>query len=138
MTDTSRRSGACLCGDVQYSTPSEPLAVAICHCRDCQRQSGSAFSLIAAFPRDQVQIDGDCAEYQTIGASGNDVARRFCGRCGSPLFSETKSSRESGLVFIKAGTLDKVDDLIPTAHFWTASKQPWVEISDHVYTVDRE
>ena len=138
MSLSEKRNGGCLCGAVRYSVPREPAIVAVCHCRDCQKQTSSAFSLIAAVPRSELAIEGECASFETIGASGFPVTRSFCGNCGSPLFSETKSGNEAGLAFVKAGTLDETDDLAPTAHVWTASKQAWVQIPDGVYAVERE
>ncbi|WP_374543373.1 GFA family protein [Sphingorhabdus sp.] len=138
MSDIKMRGGGCLCGAVRYSVPSQPIVVAVCHCRDCQKQTGSAFSLVAAFPRSVVSIEGDCASLETTAASGSPVTRSFCCKCGSPLFSETKSGNEAGLVFVKAGTLDETLDLAPTAHVWTASKQAWVQIPDGIYSADRE
>ena len=76
-----------------------------CHCRACQKQSGSAFSLIGVFPADQVAIEGDCSSVLTDGSSGHPVTRYFCDRCGSPIYSETQSGRDEGLLFIKAGIL---------------------------------
>lgn len=138
MSDIKKREGGCLCGAVRYSARSQPVVVAICHCRDCQKQTSSAFSIVAAFPLSEFSIQGGYASFETTGASGSPVSRSFCGKCGSPLFSETKSGTEAGLVFVKAGTLDETVDLTPTAHVWAASKQAWVHIPDGVYSVDRE
>lgn len=138
MNDSGKRHGGCLCGAVRYTAAALPLAVAVCHCRDCQKQTGSSFSLIAAFARDQVALHGQCASVSTAGASGNNVTRYFCGDCGSPIYSETAAGRAAGMTFIKAGTLDEVDDLTPAAHFWTSCKQPWVDLPAGVHSVERE
>ena len=138
MTDVEKRNGGCLCGAVRYSVPHNPVVVAVCHCRDCQKQTSSAFSLVAAFPQSELEIQGECASFETTGASGAPVKRSFCGKCGSPLFSETKSGSETGLTFIKAGTLDETDDLVPTAHVWTSSKLPWVQVPEGVFLMERE
>ena len=85
MTDAPTRSGGCLCGAVRYDVSAPALSVVACHCRDCQRQAGSAFSIIAVFPRDAVHFSGTPALYRGHGDSGGAVERNFCGACGSPL-----------------------------------------------------
>lgn len=138
MTEPESRGGGCLCGAIRYTVPSEPAGVVVCHCADCQRQAGTAFSLIAIYPQPAVSIEGHCAVFETIGASGNPVARHFCGACGSPIFSETQTGRDAGLAFIKAGTLDDVSDLAPSAHFWVSSKQPWLTLPEGTIAIEKE
>jgi hypothetical protein len=48
------RQGGCLCGALRYEISGEPLAVAVCHCPDCQVQSGSAFSMSMLVPRERL------------------------------------------------------------------------------------
>ncbi|CAN5299642.1 GFA family protein [soil metagenome] len=120
--------GGCLCGQVRYSVPEPPHAVAVCHCRDCQKQSGSAFSLIAMYPRDGVAISGTLSHIGVTSEGGNPVDRYFCGQCGSPIYSEVKSLRDAGLILIKAGTLDDPLRIAPGAHYWVSSKQDWVAL----------
>lgn len=138
MSDENTRAGGCLCGEIRFKVPAQPLGVVACHCRDCQKQAGTAFSIIAIFPKPLVAIEGECAVFETSGASGNPVSRYFCGTCGSPIYSETKSGQDAGLAFNKAGTLDEVNDLSPSAHFWVSSKQSWLALPDGVAAVERE
>jgi hypothetical protein len=120
------RTGGCLCGAVRYVTSWPPMMVATCHCKHCQRQAGSAFSVIAVVPKGGLTIEGTLTRFEDGSASGNPVYRKFCGTCGSPVFTETPGADEQGIIFIKAGTLDDVTDLVPTTHFWTSSAQGWV------------
>lgn len=138
MTQSETRSGGCLCGKIRYSVPSEPAGVVVCHCEDCQKQTASAFSLIAIYQQADVAVQGECSVFETTGASGSPVQRNFCGNCGSPIYSETQSGREAGLAFLKAGTLDDVSDLAPTAHFWVSSKQPWVQLPEGAVAIPKE
>ncbi|MGK2911160.1 MAG: GFA family protein [Sphingobium sp.] len=138
MNQSEVRSGGCLCGKIRYTVPSQPAGVIVCHCGDCQKQAGSAFSLIAVYPQPTVAIKGECAVFEIMGASGKPVARHFCGSCGSPIYSETQGGREAGLAFIKAGTLDDVSDLAPSAHFWVRSKQPWVQLPEGAVAIDKQ
>ncbi len=57
------RTGGCLCGNVRYSVPATPLATVICHCLHCQRQAGSAFSVVAVFPRSELKLQGALSRF---------------------------------------------------------------------------
>jgi hypothetical protein len=123
-------AGQCLCGAVAYRCDGRPLATANCHCRDCQRQTGSAFSILVAVRAAGLHVTGDALrEYETTGEdSGLRVRRRFCGRCGSPIVSLPDAT--PGLAYIKAGTLDDPSWLRPTVDVWCDSRQPWVSLDD--------
>lgn len=136
--NTASTSGGCLCGQVRYSASAAPLAMVCCHCRDCQKQSGSAFSLIAVFARDALSFSGDIACFEGRGDSGLPVMRHFCGRCGSPIYSDNGQMQARGVLAIKAGTLDEVDDLRPQRHLWVASKQDWLDLPSDIPSMDRE
>lgn len=107
----------------------------VCHCENCQRQTGTALSVVVAVPRGSLTISGEdrVKTYVDRGTSGKSVRRRFCGDCGSPLFTEPELMPE--VDFIKAGTLHDRSWLEPTVHFWCDRKQPWICIEDGVETV---
>ena len=142
MTDTisaaARRTGGCLCGQVRYSAPAEPLKTAVCHCRDCQKQAGSALSILAVFPRGEVRFEGRISCFHGQGSSGKAVLRHFCVDCGSPIYSDSDAMAERGIIAIKAGTLDEVTDLQPTVHYWASSRQAWLPLPDGGVIKSRE
>jgi len=117
-------TGGCQCGRVRYSIAAEAITLSICHCRDCQRQSGSAFgmSLIIADSSFQL-LSGSLKTFGTQTESGRSKTCAFCPDCGVRIYNAT-SSRKS----IKAGTLDDVSKLQPKAHFWTSRKQSWIAL----------
>ena len=123
---STTRSGGCLCGAVRYEAQWPPLMVATCSCKNCQKQAGAALSIIAVLPREGLSVSGDLTTFHDHGESGNDVFRKFCGRCGSPVITDTPAAVEQGVIFIKAGTLDEASDLAPSVHYWTCSAQDWV------------
>jgi hypothetical protein len=125
-------SGSCLCGSVRYACDAEPLTTAVCHCTHCQRQTGTAFSIIVGVPAGSLRFEGEdhLGTYLDRGLSGKEVRRRFCRSCGSPVVSEVEVM--PAVHFLKAGTLDDRSWLKPTSHFWCDSAQPWVEISGDV------
>jgi len=118
-------TGHCLCGNVSYRLESEPFAQALCHCRDCQRQTGSAFSIVIGVPRDTFSVEGDTlASIETTGeVHGTPTRRHFCSNCGSPIFSVVDAQPE--VVYVKAGTLDDASWLEPNAEVFTRSALPW-------------
>lgn len=118
-------TGGCLCGRVRYELHGPALATAICHCRNCQKQSGAAFSVNLVAREDQVSISGTLASYEDKGESGFPVYRRFCARCGSPILSALGSS--PGILAVKAGTLDDPGFVSPSLQVWCDSRQPWLE-----------
>jgi hypothetical protein len=133
------RTGHCLCGAVSYVIEGEPMAVAVCHCEHCQRQSGSAFSVNLMVDASQLTVTGTLSVYEETGESGGDVVyvrRCFCGGCGSSIVSELL---EAGtVVAVKAGTLDDKSDIRPIAEVWCVDRQPWVELPGMAVSLERE
>jgi hypothetical protein len=128
-----RIEGGCLCGSVRYSSKAEPVMTAVCHCKHCQRQSGSAFAILVAIPRETLEIDKTYLNFfNDIGESGLPVKRNFCSKCGSPVTSEVEAI--PGLEWIKAGTLDDTTWLNPTVNIWCDSAQRWTYIADSAVT----
>ena len=126
MTDVA--TGGCLCGAVRYEAAGEPAFKLACHCRDCQKQNGTSFSVTAVYPEDAVTYEGELTTYVGKSDGGNDVLRLFCGTCGSPIFS--KPSMFKGLTMVKAGTLDDAENFVPQTHAWTRSKHKWIDLGD--------
>ena len=107
------RSGKCLCGQVQISVRGEPLRVGICHCTDCRRESGSAFTFYGVWPARQFEHLGETSEFH---------GRRFCPRCGSRLFSVDDLEAE-----IKLGILSEAPvRLVPSYELWIKRHEPWL------------
>jgi hypothetical protein len=120
--------GGCQCGSVRYRLEAEPLGLAVCHCRDCQRQSGSAFALSLDVPKGAFrQLSGQLTTFTTVCDSGRAKDCAFCSSCGTRIYHQG----EWGMS-IKAGTLDDTFSLIPQAHHWTKRKQPCVQIPNGV------
>ncbi len=118
------QTGGCLCGAVRYTLTAEPLMCVTCHCKNCQRQAGTALSIIIGVPENAVSFTGELKTYNDTGDSGATVQRQFCPECGSPVF--TRVEQPEGVMFIKAGTLDDTSSLKPAFHCYTKSKQDWI------------
>ena len=80
---TRPMAGGCLCGAVRYECSGEPVFSLLCHCRDCQRQSGSAYAAAVRVPAASFRVTrGEPKLYVKTGDSGNQVTRAFCPECG--------------------------------------------------------
>ncbi len=124
--------GSCLCGQVTYSSSSEePAMMVVCHCPDCQKQSGTAYSTNVLVPTSSIRFDGDSrGQYVVNGDSGQPVTRNFCKNCGSPLTTELPAF--DNLAAVKAGTLSDSTWVKPTMQIWCDSAQPWGALDDSV------
>ena len=125
------QTGQCLCGAIKYQFDNEPVVAGVCHCKNCQRQSGTAFSTLAGIPTSEFKMTGEPKLYQDADtSSGNTVERYFCANCGSPIYSAIPSQPDS--VFLKTGTLDDTSGFKPSFHAWCSTKQNWVELDSDV------
>lgn len=115
--------GGCLCGKIRYASTAAPVMTAICHCKNCQKQAGSAFSIIVGVPKSALSVTGAMKTFNDSGSSGKPVHRNFCPDCGSPITTDVEAMPD--LVFIKAGTLDDTSTLAPTMEIFCSSAQPW-------------
>ena len=121
--------GGCNCGAIRYKIEGNPVVVAQCHCKNCQRQSGSAFSVNLMVPVAGVTTTGELNTYEDRDTrSGNPVYRRFCGKCGSPIFSDLAEG--NGMTIVKVGTLDDPAPFAPVVSVWTSTKMPWVDLPE--------
>lgn len=100
-------SGHCLCGAVKYTVDAEPLIVGYDHCDDCQRQSGSTYSLVVVVPKDKLKIEGTTKSFAGKGSSGQAVHRVFCPECGSPIAHDPEAAPP--IIALKGGTLSVED-----------------------------
>ena len=124
--DLAPLDGGCTCRAVRYRLASRPLFVHCCHCRWCQRETGSAFALNALIESERVGLlQGEVEVIDTPSASGKGQRIARCPRCRVAVWSHYAGAGEA-LRFVRVGTLDEPDRLPPDIHIFTASKQPWV------------
>lgn len=132
------KTGQCLCGEVKFELASDPLMSGICHCKNCQRQAGSAFSTISGVPKADLKFTAGSPKLYSDSDtdSGGTVERYFCGTCGSPIYSVTPGQPE--MAFLKSGTLDDTSDFAPQFHVWCDTKQNWVELAEGVPAMPKQ
>jgi hypothetical protein len=115
-------TGGCLCGNIRYECAAEPILMGNCHCRDCQRSTGTAYAAAILVRRAAMKIFGEVKYFEAKGDSGAVNERGFCPNCGSRLLSKPPVAEFMG---IYAGSLDDPSWFQPTMDFYTASAQPW-------------
>ena len=130
--------GGCTCGHVRYQLTSDPLIVHCCHCRWCQRQTGSAFAINALFVADEVELlKGEVKDEMVDSPSGKGQRIARCPKCDIAVWSNYfMGGIREGIRFIRVGTLDDPDQLPPDVHIFTSTKQPWVQIPDDSHVED--
>lgn len=119
-------SGGCLCGAVRYSVDAQPLMTRVCWCRLCQYIGAGSGTVNAVFPSATLKVDGELSMYACTADSGNRMQRRFCPRCGTPMFSAAEARPD--LVIVRAGTLDDPELAEPKVTIWAAAAPSWAVI----------
>ena len=124
---TSILEGGCACGKLRFRLASGPMFVHCCHCRDCQRQTGSAFVLNALIETDRVElVSGETQAIEVPTDSGRRHAIWRCAACKVAVWSHYGGIQK--LSFVRVGTLDEPSRLTPDVHIYTRSKLPWVAL----------
>ena len=127
--------GGCTCRHVRYRMTTAPLFVHCCHCRWCQRESGSSYALNAMIEADRVELlHGGVDVVLTPSDSGKGQKISRCPICRVAVWSNYAGAGDA-VRFVRVGTLDEPDRLPPDIHIFTMSKQPWVVIASGVPAV---
>jgi hypothetical protein len=135
MVEKSNHEGGCTCGEVRYRVEAAPMIVHACHCRWCQRETGSAFVVNALVEARHVPLlQGDVALIDTPSASGRGQKIARCPRCHVALWSHYPRGGPA-LCFVRVGTLDDPGAFPPDVHIFTSSKPAWLSLPDgaHAY-----
>jgi hypothetical protein len=121
-------TGGCQCGAVRYELTAEPLHVYVCYCRECQKQSASAFGVSVVVPRKALRLTrGAPAVWSRPTDGGRTLDCLFCPACGTRVWH---AGRSSATASVKGGSLDHPPDLIAATHIWTSRKLPGVVIPE--------
>ena len=137
--------GGCSCGDVRFVVTAEPMIVHCCHCRICQRQTGSAFAINALLEAENVKLlSGEIEELTEATPSGLGQTIARCSKCQVAVWSNyDMHGLRKRIRFVRVGALDDPGQCPPNIHIYTSSKQPWVTLpSDHTavpkfYDIDK-
>ncbi len=127
-------TGGCQCGAVRYTLSAEPIRLVACHCRECQRQSGSAFGMSMQVPEKSLSVSGPTRRFTRIADSGNENTGVFCPDCGVRIYQIPQYVKD--VLVLKPGTLDDTSWLKPSYFVWMKSAQGWVIVPDGVTALD--
>ena len=122
------QSGGCQCGELRYEIRSDPLDTYICHCRECQHQSASAFGISVIVSREAFQlVQGQPKAWSRATDAGRMLDCYFCATCGSRVWHQRRGFLT---LSVKGGTLDQPVDVGGATHIWTSRKLPGILIPE--------
>jgi len=126
--------GRCLCGAVSFSCDQAPVFELLCHCRDCQRATGSAYAPAAFFADHTLKVSGDVKYYESVGRSGKRIWRGFCPNCGSNLFGRLE--KLPGMLSVRAGAFDDPNRFHPKLQIYAADAPTWDQLNSTLRTFE--
>lgn len=116
----------CYCGAVTLEASAPPSSIVNCHCGQCRRLSGSAFTSWVSFPKASITVTGN--EPLTLFPVTTNVTRHFCRVCGSHVF--TSDTRLPKILGVPAGVVEGAQLSPPRAHYFVGHKAAWHAICD--------
>jgi hypothetical protein len=128
------REGGCACGAVRYRLSSDPLFTHCCHCRNCQRQTGSAFVINLLIEADRVELLSGAPQPVDVPRDDGSTQRIYrCPTCQVAVYSDYGRAE---VLFVRGGTLDQPSGVTPDVHIFTKSKLGWVTLPESVPAFD--
>ena len=118
------RIGQCHCGSLRVIATGEPDRVYLCHCKACQRRTGTAFHFGATYPKEQVRLDGERKIYERDADAGYRIRFHFCPNCGTTLYWE--GDRNPAVCGVAVGAFDTSAFPPPSDSIWEESMYPWL------------
>ena len=119
--------GTCLCGQIQFEAIVDPETATICHCTDCQINSGTAFGYVVGAINDSFNLlKGELSFYIKLADSGAKRELAFCGKCGTRIYAKPENGK-SGFFGLRVGTIRQRMSLQPMRQVWKKSSLDWVE-----------
>ena len=119
--------GGCHCGLLRYEIIGEPTTCYTCHCTDCQKATGSAFTISVILEEKSLTITSGIARTDSYQLKDNQLNRHSCENCGHTVW--LTAPKHPGFLALRGGTMDDKKSIKPVAHIWFRSALPWVQIS---------
>jgi hypothetical protein len=127
LRDVPPLTGRCLCGTVQFSVAEPPIVAGYCHCRRCQRRTGTAASPQARLAPGSLEVTAG-ADFVTEYLAETGNPKYFCSACGGALWSRRRDDREA--VFVRLGAFDGDPGVRPSFRQFVAFAAPWESLPD--------
>jgi hypothetical protein len=121
-----QRHAQCACGQLSLVAQGEPVRISICHCRACQRRTGSAFGIQARFPAAAVAMTGRSASWRRTGDSGGSIDSRFCPDCGGTVWYTLDAA--PGMVAVPIGCFADPGFPAPTVSVYDELRHHWLRL----------
>ena len=119
--------GTCLCGQIKFEAIIDPETATICHCTDCQINSGTAFGYVVGAINESFNLlKGELSFYIKLADSGAKRELAFCGKCGTRIYAKPENGK-SGFFGLRVGTIRQRKSLHPTRQVWKKSCLDWVQ-----------
>jgi hypothetical protein len=129
--------GGCHCGAIAYEAEIDLEKVSICHCKDCQTLSGTAFRVTVFTPAEKFRLTrGEPKIYVKVAESGSRRAQGFCAECGSPIYA-TSADGPPTAYGIRVGTIRQRDELSPKRQIWHRSAVAWLPEMEGLETLEK-
>ena len=123
-------TGGCLCGAVRYTAEAEAASATVCHCRDCQKFTGSVFAVLIMVPKAALTLTGPVKTFTGVGGSGKPILRHFCPECGSSIAEEPGT--RPGMIILTVGTFDDPSVATPAREIFRDDAVPWVQVQGDI------
>ncbi|MFK7732851.1 MAG: GFA family protein [Pseudomonadales bacterium] len=121
-------SGSCQCCEVQYTIAGEPLMTYACHCTDCQKRTGSAFSMGCIYSLQSLSLTGELTAWARTSDDGHSNTRYSCAGCGNIIYGASSVAPE--LIKLQPGTMASAQSIPVDAHIWLRSALEWLAIPE--------
>ena len=129
LNESEVLQGGCQCGAIRYELSGGPLQLYVCHCRECRKQSASAFGISFIVPLTALRVtQGEPKLWSRPTETGHTLDCAFCPECGSRLWHRRRGSAD--ILSIKGGSLDEPIDLGQAVHIWTSRMLPGIILPD--------
>ena len=124
------RQASCSCGQLTIDCTGDPVAVGLCHCRECQKRSGNVFSVQARFSDQQIEVGGDFTVFERTGDTGKTCKFRFCPSCGSTVFWSAEGL--VGHTMVAVGAFADSSFPKPTYSVYEDRQHSWVSLPEEM------
>jgi hypothetical protein len=130
VSESITRTASCSCGQLRVIAEGAPFRVSVCHCRACQRRTGSAFGVQARWPKDRVRTEGDARTWRRVGDDGTTLEFRFCPHCGSTVWFTQDAAPD--FIAVAVGAFGDATLPAPARSSYEQYRHPWVEFPDEM------
>jgi hypothetical protein len=131
----AERTASCACGQLKVTVEGDPDFVAMCHCTDCQKRTGSPFGSGAFYPRTRVTMTGNYRNFSRRGDSGSTIKNYFCPECGTSIAWESEG--QSGVLGVAVGSFTDPSFPAPMVSVYTSNKYHWLPLPEGMRILER-